>query len=74
MTKTLSTMDQLVGEIGAGRTAIFYRQDGTTKTVTFRDWDELFKQAKAWDAERIHVTDGGRFVNFRGDWYWFEDR
>ena len=70
MAKKLNTMDQLVGEVN---TAVLYREDGTTTEITFRNWDELFKQAKAWDAERIHIP-GGRFVNFRGDWYWFGDR
>lgn len=70
MAKTLSTMDQLFGGIGAGRTAIAYRQDGTTKIITFREWDELFEQAKAWDAVRIHIPGKGWFVNFQGEWYW----
>lgn len=70
MTKTLSTMDQLVGEIDAGYTATAYRPDGDTKTIAFREWDELFEQAKAWDAVRIHIPDNGWFVNFQGEWYW----
>ena len=70
MTKTLSTMDLLFGEIDAGHTAIAYRSDGTTKTIAFREWDELFEQAKAWDAVRIHIPGNGWFVNFQGEWYW----
>ena len=70
MTKTLSTMDLLFGGIDAGHTAIAYRPDGATKTITFREWDELFEQAKAWGAVRIHIPGNGWFVNFQGEWHW----
>jgi len=63
-------MDLLFGGVGAGRTAIAYRPDGTTKIITFREWDELFEQAKAWDAVRINIPGHGWFVNFQGEWYW----
>ena len=66
MARKLSTMDQLVGEVN---TAVFYRQDGTTKTISFRKWDELFEQADAWGAVRVHIPGNGWLVKFQGEWY-----
>ena len=51
-------------------TGIAYRPDGATKTITFRKWDELFEQADAWGAVRIHIPGNGWLVNLQGEWYW----
>ncbi len=71
MTKTLRTMDLLYGEIDAMNKGevIAYLPDGTTKTISFRKWDELFEQADAWGAVRVHIPGNGWLVKFQGEWY-----